>query len=38
VSAADWEYAGRAGTGTEFSFGDDAEKLGDYAWFNSGVE
>jgi formylglycine-generating enzyme required for sulfatase activity len=37
---AEWEYAARAGSNARWCFGNDAGKLGDYAWFkdNSGLK
>lgn len=35
---AEWEYASKAGSNSQYFFGDDPDKLDDYAWFgkNSG--
>jgi formylglycine-generating enzyme required for sulfatase activity len=33
-SEAEWEYACRAGSDTEFFFGDDVERLDEYAWYS----
>ena len=36
LSEAEWEYAARAGSPEQFSFGDDEAKLSEYAWYFSG--
>ena len=35
---AEWEYACRAGSQSRFCFGDDENKLGDYAWYKANAE
>ena len=37
-SEAEWEYASRAGSDSEFFFGDDHKRLGEFAWYSENSE
>ena len=37
-SEAEWEYAARAGSQTEWSFGDDKNQINEYAWYKSNTD
>ncbi len=37
-SEVEWEYAARAGSESEFFFGSDAAKLGEFAWYSANSE
>jgi len=37
-SEAQWEYACRAGSKTKYCFGDNADQLGNYAWYDQNSE